>query len=116
MNWQSRFYLLDSQQPLTDMSINRDFAPHARKFAASNQTKSVSFPYQGATWEMFDIGRFRIEFAEGEGIRVGPGAVGRFIHANRNLDVLVVEDYQSGGSGLDTLWMGYQVEEESIQM
>jgi hypothetical protein len=65
---------------------------------------------------MFDIGRFRIEYAEGEGIRVSPGAVGRFIHARRDNRVLVIEDYQSGGSGLDRLWTGYQLAEESIKM
>ncbi len=27
LNWQSSFYLLNSQSPLTDMNINRDFAP-----------------------------------------------------------------------------------------
>ncbi len=116
MNWQSRFYLLDVHQPLTDMNINRDFAPYARKFAASNQTRNVNFSYQEAVWEMFDIGRFRIEFAEGDRIRVGPGAVGRFIHARHDNNILVVEDYQSGGSGLDMLWIGYQVDEENIKM
>jgi predicted RNA-binding Zn-ribbon protein involved in translation (DUF1610 family) len=116
MNWQNRFYILDLHQPLTDMSINRDFAPYARKFAASNQTQSVSFSYQDTIWNMLDIGRFRIEYAEGDGIRVSPGAVGRFIHATHNNKALVVEDYQTGGSGLDTLWMGYQLEEEDIKL
>jgi hypothetical protein len=116
VNWQNRFYLLDLHQSLTDMSINRDFAPYARKFAASNQTQDVSFSYQETIWNMLDIGRFRIEFAEGDGTRVGPGAVGRFIHARHNNKVLVVEDYQTGGSGLDTLWMGYQIEDEDIKL
>ena len=116
MNWQNRFYLLDLHEPLTDMSINRDFAPYARKFAASNQTQNISFSYQEAVWNMLDIGRFRIEFAEGDGIRVSPGAVGRFIHAGHNNKALVVEDYQTGGSGLDTLWMGFQIEEEDIKL
>jgi zinc ribbon protein len=115
MNWQSRFYLLDAKQPLNDMSINRDFAPYARQFAASNQTAKVSFPYQNETWRMEDIGRFRVEYAEGDGIRVSPGAVGRFIHASDKNKVLVVEDYQTGGSGLDTLWTGYQIAEQDVQ-
>ena len=114
LNWQNRFYLLDSEQPLTDMNINRDFAPHARKFAASNQTQNISFSYQETIWNMLDIGRFRIEFAEGDGIRVSPGVVGRFIHAGHNNKALVIEDYQTGGSGLDTLWMGYQIKEDDI--
>jgi hypothetical protein len=116
MNWQSQFYLLDLHQPLTDMNINRDFAPHARKFAASNQTRNVIFSYQETVWEMFDIGRFRIEYTEGDGIKVSPGAVGRFIHARQDNHMLVVEDYQLGGNGLDMLWMGYSIEEESIKM
>lgn len=115
MNWQSRFYVLDAKQPLNDMSINRDFAPHARQFAASNQTAKVTFPYQGETWHMEDIGRFRVEYAEGDGIRVSPGAVGRFIHASDKNKVLVVEDYQTGGSGLDSLWIGYQIAEQDVQ-
>jgi len=116
INWQARFYLLDLHQPLTDMSINRYFAPSARKFAASNQTQSVSFAFQETIWNMVDIGRYRIEFAEGDGIRVSPGAVGRFIHAKSNNKAIVVEDYQTGGSGLDTLWMGYQIKEEDLKL
>ena len=119
MHWQNNCYLLDLHQPLTDMSINRDFAPHARKFAASNQARNVLFAYQEDTWGIYDIGRFRIEFAEGDGVRVGPGAVGRFIHAkdrNRDQRVLVIEDYQTGGSGLDTLWIGYRIEEKDMKL
>lgn len=116
LNWQDRFYLLDSQSSLTDMDINRDFAPYARQFAASNQTANFSFRFRELYWHMEDIGRFRIEFAEGDGIKVSPGAVGRFIHASHDNRVLVVEDYQTGGSGLDTLWMGYRIEEEDIKL
>lgn len=116
MNWQTRFYLLDSQETLTDTVINRDFAQPARKFASSNQTVEVRFQYGGSTWQIEDIGRFRIEFAEGDGIKVSPGAIGRFIHARHNNQILVVEDYQTGGSGHDTLWKGYQIEEGNIKM
>ncbi len=115
LNWQSRFYLLDSRTPLTDMEITRDFAPYARKFAASNQTASVFFEYKGTDWRIDDIGRFRIEFADGEGTQVGSGAVGRFIDASNANRVLIIEDYQSGGSGLDTLWQGYRIEEKDIE-
>ena len=115
MNWQSRFYLLDSKSALTDMDINRDFSQPARRFGASNQTADVRFQHKGITWRMEDIGRFRIEFVEGDGIRVSPGAVGRFIHASSNDKILAVEDYQSGGSGLDSLWTGYQIKEKDIQ-
>lgn len=117
MNWQSRFYLLDSRQPLTDMDINQEFARYARKFAASNQTAGVRFPYKGTRWLMKDIGRFRIEFIEGgAGIQVAPDAVGRFIHAQNDERILIVEDYQTGGTGLDTLWMGYKIKEKDIKI
>jgi zinc-ribbon domain len=115
INWQSRFYVLDSKSPLTDMEINQRFAKAAREFAASNQTKYVTFILD-TVWRMEDIGRFRIEYAEGEGISVSPGAVGRFIHASHDDRVLVVEDYQTGGNGLDTLWQGYHIEEQEIKL
>jgi len=114
LNWQSRFYILDSKSPLTDMDINQKFSQPAREFAASNQTRNVTFVLE-TIWQMEDIGRYRIEFAEGESARVGAGAVGRFIHASHDNRILVVEDYQMGGSGLDTLWMGYQIKESDIK-
>jgi hypothetical protein len=116
LNWQSRFFLLDTRSPLSDMEINRDFAPYARQFAASNQTANVRFNYGGGTWHMDDSGKFRIEYAEGEGTAISTGSVGRFIHASNGRDVLVVEDYQSGGSGgLDTLWRGVSVQQSEIK-
>lgn len=115
LNWQSRFYLLDFSSALTDMDINRDFAPYARKFAASNQTQNVKFDYNGAKYRINDIGRFRVEFCDGDGCSVSPGAVGRFIHASSNNKALIIEDYQSGGGGSDTLWRGYLIEEKAIR-
>lgn len=116
LNWQSRFFLLESHSPLTDMAINRDFAPYARQFAASNQTANVRFNYAGATWRMDDIGKFRVEYVDGEGSPVSVGSVGRFIHASNDKEVLVIEDYQSGGSGgLDTLWRGVSLQQSNIQ-
>jgi hypothetical protein len=115
-NWQGRYYLLDSRKPLTDMDINRDFAMHARKFAASNQTARVQFWHDNSAWVIEDIGRFRVELADGEGLQVAAGAVGRFIHAGNEQRALVVEDYQSGGSGRDTLWQGFKLEEKDIQL
>ncbi len=116
LNWQNRFFLLDSHSPLTDMDINRDFAPYARQFAASNQTGNVRFGYSGSSWHIDDIGKFRIEYCDGAGSDVSPGSVGRFIHASNGRDVLVVEDYQSGGSGgLDTLWRGVNVQQSDIK-
>jgi hypothetical protein len=115
LNWQSRFFLLESHSPLNDMAINRDFAPYARQFAASNQTADVRYRYDGATWHIDDIGKFRIEYNDGEGTDISPGSVGRFIHSSNGAQVLVVEDYQSGGSGgLDTLWRGWSIQRSDI--
>lgn len=116
LNWQSRYFLLDSRSPLTDQDINRNFASHAREFAASNQTKIVRFAYAGTQWQVADIGRFRIEYVEGEETNAQPGAVGRFIHAKAGDRILVIEDYQSGGGGLDTLWLGYEIPQSFITL
>lgn len=116
LNWQSRFFLLDSSTLLSDKDINRDFAPHARQFAASNQTANISFRYGNATWKIDDIGRFRIEYSEGGTVQISTGSIGRFIHASSGREALVVEDYQSGGSGgLDTLWRGFLIAKSDIQ-
>ena len=117
LNWQDRFYIMDERKSLTDMDINRDFAPYARQFAQSNQTAKVEFPYAGGRWQMVDIGRFAIEFEDGEGSHLHKGAVGRFIHAGSgDGQALVIDDFQSGGSGgQDTLWRGYQIKETDIQ-
>ena len=115
LNWQKRFYLLESSTPITDMDINRDFAQPARKFAASNQTANVTFPYAGTDWHMDDIGRFRIEYNEGDDLNATPGAVGRFIHASKDNLALVMEDYQSGGSGQDTVRQGFLLNEKDIE-
>ena len=116
LNWQSRFFLLDSHSPLTDMDINRDFAPYARQFAASNQTADVRFRYKDLGWHIDDIGKFRIEYCDGDGADVSAGSIGRFIHASAGGEALVVEDYQSGGSGgLDTLWRGYLIQSADIK-
>lgn len=115
LNWQSRFFLLESHSPLTDMEINQGFAPYARQFAASNQTADVHFKYAGANWRIDDIGKFRIEYCDGDGVQISPGSVGRFIHASNDKAVLVVEDYQSGGSGgLDTLWQGVGIKQTDV--
>lgn len=116
LNWQGRFYFFDSNSRLTDMDINRDFVPYARQFAASNQTADVRFRYQNQNWKMDDIGKFRIEYCDGEGTQISAGSVGRFIHASNGNEALVVEDYQSGGSGgMDTLWRGFLLKETDIK-
>ena len=116
LNWQERFFLLTSSTPLTDYSIQNDFAPHARKFAASNQTKDVNFKYSQTTWHIDDIGKFRIEYIDGDNSHSSPGAVGRFIHASNKENVLVVEDYESGGRGQDKVWLGLRIEEKDITL
>jgi len=118
LNWQDRFYILDAPQPLTDMEINRDFAPSAREFAGSDQTADVEFQFLGNRWKMVDIGRFVVVYVEGQGGRFRQKALGRFIHTSgvpaESRRALIVEDYQGGGGGQDTLWLGYQVTAKAI--
>lgn len=116
LNWQNRFYLLDESVQVSDADIQRDFLPHARKFAQSDQTAEVYFDYPPAVWHIDDIGKFRVDSTEGEGLIFRPGAVGRFIHASGDSGrALVVEDYEGGGGGQDTVWIGYQAQEEEIK-
>lgn len=116
LSWQDRFYLLEDHRTLTDMEINRDFFPYARQFAQSNQTARVEFSYEDKRWLIADIGRFAIEFEDGDALHLHKGAIGRFIHAGSGDMALVIEDFQSGGSGgQDTLWKGVQVKEADIK-
>lgn len=108
--WQSRLYLFDQGQDLTDQEINATFLPAARQFAQSGQTARVTLSWPPLTWTVVDIGRFSVARAEGAGLRLNLGAQGRFIHAaGEDQRVLVVEDYQSGGGGQDTVWQGWQI-------
>ena len=116
LNWQNRFYLLDEETAISDADIQRDFAPHARKFAQSDQTATVIFPYPPSRWRIDDIGKFHVQVVQGEGLSFRPGAIGRFIHASGDGGrALVVEDYESGGGGQDTVWKGYQIQEKDVQ-
>jgi hypothetical protein len=116
LHWQNRVYLFDEMVELSDADIQRDFMPHAREFAQSDQTADVYFAYPPAMWHIDDIGKFRVDQAEGEGLRFRPGAVGRFIHASGDSGrALVVEDYEGGGGGQDTAWIGYQIKEEEVR-
>ena len=73
---------------------------HARKFAQSDQTADVYFAYPPAMWHIDDIGKFRADQTEGEGLRFQTGAVGRFIHCSGDSGrALMVEDYEGGGGG-----------------
>lgn len=115
--WQSRLYLFDEAQALTDEDINKNFLPAAKQYAQSNQTAKVTFAWPPFTWTIVDIGKFSVARAEGTGLRLNPGATGRFIHATAEDNrVLVVEDYQSGGSGgLDTVWIGWQITWDDVK-
>jgi hypothetical protein len=114
LNWINRFYLLDTNDPLSDADIARDFAPHARKFAQSNQAGNVYFAYPPASWKIDDIGKFRIASVEGATLHARAGSTGRFIHASGDGGrALVVEDYEGGGE--DCAWTGYHIKEEDIQ-
>lgn len=109
--WQQRLYVLDELQPLSDQEINASFLPHAKRFAQSDQTAQVVFAWPPASWTIEDIGRFEVARAEGEGLRLNQGAIGRFIHATgADRRALVVEDYQEGQGGEDTAWIGYRLE------
>jgi hypothetical protein len=115
LNWLNRFYLLDTNDPLSDTDIARDFAPHAKKFAQSDQTAAVYFAYPPASWKIDDIGKFQIASVEGATLHARGGAIGRFIHASGDGSrALVVEDYEGGG-GEDCAWIGYQLKEEDIK-
>jgi hypothetical protein len=115
LNWMNRFYLLDSNDPLSDADIARDFAPPARKFAQSDQTADVYFAYPPASWKIVDIGKFEVATVEGSTLHARAGAVGRFIHASGDGGrALVVEDFEGGG-GEDCAWTGYQLKEEDIK-
>jgi len=114
LNWLNRFYLLDTNDPLSDSDIARDFAPHAKKFAQSDQSAAVYFAYPPASWKIDDIGKFQITSVEGATLHARTGAIGRFIHASGDGGrALVLEDYEGGGE--DCAWIGYQLKEEDIK-
>lgn len=114
--WQGRVYLFDEGQDLTDQDIQTHFLPAARQFAQSNQTATVTVSWPPLTWTIVDIGRFAVARAEGQGLRLNPGAQGRFIHATgEDRRILVVEDYQSGGGGKDTVWLGWQIDWDAVR-
>jgi hypothetical protein len=115
LNWQNRYYVLDQRTELSDNDIQRDFMPHARKFAQSDQTAAVHFDYPPAVWRIDDIGKFQVSGAEGQGLPLRPGASGRFIHCSGDSRrALVVEDYEGAG-GRDAAWVGCLLEETDIK-
>jgi len=116
LNWQNRFYFLEQRTAISDADIQRDFALCARRFGQSDQTAKVVFDYPPGRWQIDDIGKFRVQEVQGVGLEFRPGAIGRFLHASgEGFRALVVEDYESGAAGQDTVWKGYQVKQEDIQ-
>jgi hypothetical protein len=115
LNWQNRFYLLDSRVEVTDDDIRRSFASHARRFGDADQNADVLFEYPASRkWRMDDIGRFRIKGIDGDWYALQTGAEGRFLHASGEGNrALVVEDFDSRGQ--DTVWTGYQIQEKDIR-
>jgi hypothetical protein len=102
--------LLDDYVSLTDQDIQTSFMPYAKRFAQSNQTAHVVFDWPPASWVIKDIGKFSVAWAEGAGLRLSPGATGRFIHGDgADNRAIVLEDYQSGGGGQDTAWTGWSI-------
>jgi len=118
-HWKDRLYLLDSYDSITDAEITQQILPHAKAFGQSDETAEVSFAYPPASWTITDIGKFQVESAEGTGLRLQAGAVGRFLHARGGSgnegQALVVEDYQEGGGGQDTVWRGYAIAWDDLQ-
>ena len=118
--WKASLFLLDSYDMLTDAEIKTNFLPSAQAFGRSDETADISFAYPPASWRVTDIGKFRVESAEGQGLRLQSGAVGRFIHARGNTgnegQALVVEDYLEGGGGQDTAWLGWSIAWDDIQI
>jgi len=114
--WQDRLYLFDEAQSLSDQQINESFLPAAKQYGQSGQTARVTFAWPPLTWTVSDIGRFGVQRAEGEGLRLSANAQGRFIHADgEDGRVLVVEDYQAGGGGLDTVWQGWKISWDAVK-
>ena len=108
--WQNRFYLLDAYEPISDQDLQTSFLPYAKRFGQSNQTAHVVFDWPPASWVVKDIGKFSVVQAQGTGLRLSQGAVGRFIHGEgADNRAIVVEDYQSGSGGQDTAWTGWAI-------
>lgn len=114
LNWQNRFYLFEKRQGIDDQHIQRHFLPHARAFGQGDQMSQVEFDYDGRRWRIMDIGRSQVIFTEGAGLHIQRGAEARFIYAQGGEAHLLVEDYRSGGGAQDTLWKGFQVQEQDI--
>ena len=116
--WKGGLFLLDSYDAPTDAEIKEHILPHAQRFGQSDETADISFAYPPASWKVIDIGKFRVAQARGQGLRLQAGATGRFLHAQGNAGyeghMLVVEDYQEGGGGQDTAWLGWRIQWDDL--
>lgn len=116
--WKGDLWLLDRFEQISDAEIKQHFAGPARRFGASDETARVNFAYPPGSWLITDIGKFRVEATWGEGLRLTPGANGRFIHAGGGTGLegraLVVEDYLEGHGGHDTVWRGWKIEWDDL--
>ena len=116
--WKGALRILDAYEPVNDVEIKRTFLPAARAFGQSDETARVNFAYPPGSWEITDIGKFRVYGIAGEGLRLEQDAVGRFIHATGGTGlsgrVLVVEDYQEGAGGQDTVWIGWEADVSDV--
>lgn len=110
LNWQTRYYVLDERDMISDVDIQRHFAERAREFGQSDQKADVYVAYPPTSWHLDDIGRFRVAEITGQAPRFVQGAEGRFIHgSSSDRRALVVEDY-IGGGGQDSAWIGVVID------
>jgi len=115
LNWQTRYYVLDERDMISDVEIQRHFAERAREFGQSDQKADVYVAYPPTTWHLDDIGRFRVAEIIGQAPRFVQGAEGRFIHGSSSDGrALAVEDYIAG-SGQDSAWIGVVIDPESVK-
>jgi len=115
LNWQTRYYVLDERDMISDVEIQRHFADRAREFGQSDQKADVYVAYPPTTWHLDDIGRFKVAEITGQAPHFVQGAEGRFIHGSSSDGrALAVEDYIAGG-GQDSAWIGVVIDPEAIK-
>jgi hypothetical protein len=116
--WKGQLWIMDSYDSVSDTDIKRNFLPAAKRFGQSDETALVNFAYPPGSWEITDIGKFRVYGTAGEGLRLTQDALGRFIHARGGTGLegraLVVEDYQEGHGGQDTVWLGWAADVSDV--
>jgi len=115
LNWQTRYYILDERDMISDVDIQRYFADRAREFGQSDQKADVYVAYPPTTWHLDDIGRFKVAEITGQAPRFTQGAEGRFIHGSSSDGrALAVEDYVAGG-GQDSAWIGVVIDPNVVK-